>query len=62
MDKEGEYKTQIERLLLALGWASDSEREGRMLPAELLILRRDMYNAYKVLGFTDEELKGTTLL
>ena len=62
MDKEGQYKVEIQKLLLSLAWASAPEREGRMLPAELMILRKCMYDAYKSLGFIDEQLKGTTLL
>jgi hypothetical protein len=47
---------ELEQLLLCLGWATDPDREGRMLPAELMILRRRIYQAYRSLDFQDGDL------
>jgi len=50
-------KKQLEDLLYVLHWASSDKRDGRSLSRiELSMLRRQMYHAYKALGFSDEDL------
>jgi len=49
----------LENLLANLGWATRPDNpDGLFLAAQLMLLRRSIWNAYKALGFTDEELKG----
>jgi hypothetical protein len=49
----------LEDLLSKLGWATRPDNpDGLFIRAQLMLLRRSIKNAYKALGFTDEELKG----
>jgi hypothetical protein len=47
----------LEGLLCALGWATQPDNpDGLFIHAQLRILRLKIWDAYKALGFTDEEL------
>jgi len=54
---ETKIRNALKNLLGSLGWATSPKREGRFIPAELLILRRNCKAAYLVLGFSEEDLK-----
>ena len=59
MTEEEKLRKALEDLLCSLGWATLPDNpDGLFITAQLLILRRSIRNAYKALGFTDEELKG----
>jgi len=56
---EQTLRKPLEELLYNLGWATDSNNpDGLIIRAQLTLLRRSILNAYKALGFTDEDLKG----
>jgi hypothetical protein len=57
--KDAGMRQALENLLSNLGWATQPDNpDGLFIRAQLLLLRRSIKNAYKALGFTDEELKG----
>lgn len=59
MTEEERLRKTLEELLSTLGWATQPDNpDGLFLAAQLMLLRRSIWNAYKTLGFTDEELKG----
>ena len=57
--EENKYLTALEDLLYNLGWATNMDNpDGLLINAQLMLLRRSIRNAYEVLGFTNEDLKG----
>jgi hypothetical protein len=56
---EDKIQKALEDLLSNLGWATRPDNpDGLLIEAQLMLLRRSIRNAYKALGFTDEELEG----
>jgi hypothetical protein len=52
------YKEALEGLLMSLGWATNGKN---MTGPDLDFLIRDIYRAYKALGFEDKDLPATLL-